>query len=290
MQEVLKQQAGARHDSKVELLNAAQIATLLGTDAYAGGLLDHRGGALQPLSYARGLARAALRHGARIHGGSPGQRIERDGAGWCVRGDGFALRASRVLLATNAYTDDLWPGLRRTVVPVNSVQIATAPLPDAVRRTILPQGHVLSDTRRLLLYFRLGAAGRLVFGGRGSVRDDKQAGSYAAVARALRRLIPAAAGIPREFAWAGKVALTLDTLPHVSLLAPGLIAAIGYNGRGVAMASALGAAVAHYLRGRDEAVLPFPLEPMHPVPLHGLRLPALALATQFFRLRDALGI
>lgn len=290
MLEVLKRQVETRRDGAVELLDAPRLAPLLGTDAYAGGLLDRRGGSLQPLSYARGLARAALRHGARIHGGSPARRIVREGDRWVIEGDRFHLRAPRVLIATNAYTDDLWPGLRRTVIPVNSVQIATAPLPEDARRNILPERHVLSDTRRLLLYFRLDAAGRLVFGGRGSVRDGSQAASYAAVGEAMRRIFPAAAKLPREFAWAGRVALNLDTVPHVSLLAPGIVAAMGYNGRGVAMASALGAAVAQYLKLGGDTEIPYPLEPMRAVPLHGLRLPALALATQFYRLRDALGV
>ena len=62
---------------------------------------------------------------------------------------------ARVVLATNGYTGDLWPGLRRSIIAPNSFQVATEPLSEAVARTILPQGHVSSDTRQLLFYFRL---------------------------------------------------------------------------------------------------------------------------------------
>ena len=73
-------------------------------------------------------------------------------------------------------------------------------------------------------------------------------------------------------------------------LAPGVIAALGYNGRGVAMATALGAAVAASLREGDAETLAFPIEAPRGVPFHSVRLPVLALATQFYRLRDRLGI
>lgn len=74
------------------------------------------------------------------------------------------------MIGTNAYTTDFWPGLAASVVPVSSFQVATAPLTDNLRRTILPEGRVLSDTRRLLRYFRLDAQGRMVMGGRGTFK------------------------------------------------------------------------------------------------------------------------
>lgn len=274
----------------VALLDRKEAARLLGTDSYVGGLLDRRGGRLQPLSYARGLARAAQRLGARLHTRSPARGLRPNGAAWEIATPGGSLHARRVLLATNAYTDDLWPGLRRSVIPVYSVQVATEPLPPHIRQSILPQGHVVSDMRRLLLYFRLDAAGRLIFGGRGSLRESSMDGSFAFAERQMRRLFPAAAGLPRQYAWAGQVALTLDVLPHVWDLAPGLTAALGYNGRGVGMASALGKAVARYIAEDNTDALPFPREKLRTIPFHRLRTPMLAAATQYYRLRDFLNL
>src|SRR5262249_8410949 len=151
--------------------------------------------------------------------------ITADGDRWRVATERGEVVARRVLLATNAYTDDLWPGLKRSVIPVYSAQIATTPLGDNVRRTILPEGHAVSDTRRLLLCFRRARAGRLVFGGRGSITEGRMAGSYAFVERAMRRLFPLAADETREFAWSGQVALNTDVLPHVTALAPGVVSA-----------------------------------------------------------------
>jgi glycine/D-amino acid oxidase-like deaminating enzyme len=272
----------------VELLDRAAIERLTGTDGYLGGFLDRRGGALNPLGLARGIAKAAQAAGARIHDASPARRLERDGEGWCISTNSGTVHADRVILATNAYTDELWPGLRRTVIPVTSVQVATTPLSDNVRGSILPEGHVLSDTRRLLLYFRLDPHGRLVFGGRGSVRDAAEAAAQERIDGVMRSVFPRVAEQKREFAWAGKVAVNLDVLPHVSRLAPGLFSAMGYNGRGVAMATTLGAAVGKQV-ARQLDPFPFPVEEMRPIPLHALRLPIIAAAAQYYRLRDALG-
>ncbi len=269
-------------------LDRNQIAGLLGTTEYAGGVLDPRGGKLQPLSYARGLARAAIRLGARIHANSPARALTRVGRDWRLATDAGALIAPGLILATNAHTGDLWPGLRRSIIPLQSLQVATTPLPDAVRRTILPQGHVVSDTRRLLLYFRFDATGRLIFGGRGTVGERIVPRHVTHVERAMRRLFPQLGEPRREFVWAGHVAVTLDQLPHLHELAPGAVAALGYNGRGVAMATFLGKLAAERVLKGAAADTPFPLTPMRPAPLHGGRLPLIAALLQYYRLRDTL--
>jgi glycine/D-amino acid oxidase-like deaminating enzyme len=146
----------------------------------------------------------------------------------------------------------------------------------------------VSDTRRLLLYFRLDAAGRLIFGGRGTVGERIVPGHVAHVERAMRRLFPQLGEPPREFVWAGHVAVTLDQLPHLHELAPGVVAALGYNGRGVAMATYLGKLAAERALKGAAADTPFPLTTMRPVPLHGGRLPLMAALLQYYRLRDTL--
>jgi glycine/D-amino acid oxidase-like deaminating enzyme len=290
--EQLKSYAAAqrRLGADIHVLDPGRLANLLGTvtDVYVGGLLDLRGGRLQPLSFARGLARAALDRGARIHGGSRAERIERSGTSWRVATARGAVRARQVLIATNAYTDDLCPALKRTMIPMSSVQVTTTPLEHFVRAAILPQGHVMSDTRRLLLYCRLDPEGRLVFGGRGALTDSGEAKCYAAVERAMRKMFPAIERIGVVYRWSGQVAVTPDALPRIIELAPNLVAALGYNGRGVAMATALGARIAAYFASGSIEHLPFPLGPLKPIPFHALRLPIVAAVTQYHRLRDAM--
>jgi glycine/D-amino acid oxidase-like deaminating enzyme len=279
-----------RRGVPVEWLDKDTVRTLLGTDVYEGGMLDPRGGRVQPLSLARGIARVAQAKGARIHGFSPARRLTQSGDRWRLESDHGSVTAKQVLLATNAYTDELWPGLARSVIPVQSAQIATAPLGHNVRRTILPHGHVVSDTRRLLIYFRLDEEGRLLFGGRGSLSGGESNRARGEITAAMKRTFPIVGDAEIAFQWAGYVAVTPDSLPRVFRLAPGVIAALGYNGRGVAMSNALGAAVATALRdGRDDAVA-LPVDGLRTIPFHAARLPALALITEFYRLRDRLGV
>jgi glycine/D-amino acid oxidase-like deaminating enzyme len=270
----------------MELLSAEQVRGLVGSPRYVGGLVDRHSGQLQPLSYVRGLAAAAQRAGAVLHARSPATRLERDGRGWRVATPGGAVRAPMVILATNAYTESLWPGLARSVIPVWSYQIATAPLDAEQRRAVLPGGMPVSDTRRLLLYFRLDRDGRLVVGGRGPFRDGTPPRDYAKIVDGLRWLFPDLATPAIEHFWSGRVALTLDHLPHLHELAPGLRACLGYNGRGVALATACGKLLADWAQGRAAAALPLPLAPLRPIPLHALRRPALSAAIAWKRLLD----
>ena len=254
----------------VALLSRERIASLVGTNAYRGGWIDRRGGTVQPLSYARGLATAAARAGARVFARSGARRLRREGESWVVETDAGEIRAEQVVLGTNGYTGDLWPRLKQSVVPVFSLQVATKPLSDNLRRTILPEGQAASDTLRLLRYYRLDRQGRFVLGARGPFKDadpnDADAsGHYAAI----RKLFPQLDGVPFEFNWSGRVAMTADHLPHLHELAPGLHSGLGYNGRGVGMATMMGRLLAERASGTPAEAVDFPVIPLRPLPLHG---------------------
>ena len=270
----------------VEWLTASRLEQLLGTDAYRAGWLDRRGGALQPLSYARGLARAALDHGARIHTGSAVIKIDRETKGWRAATAHGETRARRIVLATDAYSTGLWPELVTNQLIVTSVQTATGPLPEALRRTILPGGTVVSDTRRLLHYFRLDTEGRFIIGGRGGVDDVVPDGVYAALRLAAARMYPALARAQWPYRWHGRVGLTRDGIPHLAEVGPGIWTAVGYCGRGVAMATTMGQLLGEMLhRGR---VPVYPVASLKPIPLHALRAPMLRAAIAYYRMLDAI--
>ncbi len=275
-----------RLGAPVRLLDRAEITRLTGTEAYCGGWLDGRGGMIQPLSYARGLARAAITAGARVHGGSPALRVTRQDLRWRVETPQGAVTADAVLICTNGYTDDLWPELKRSIVPVNSFQVASRPLSDNLRASVLPGGHPVSDTRRLVLYFRLDSAGRLMMGGRGSPHGETRAERYQRLRRAALRLFPQLGELDWEFFWSGKVALTADHLPHIHEPAPGVTAALGYNGRGVAMASRMGKLLADHVLGARAEELGLPVTSIQPLPFWSLRQPALAALIGWYRFRD----
>ena len=240
---------------EVRFLERDEIAALIGTRRYDSGMHDVRGGSVQPLAYARGLARAATEEGAVIHGASAARAIVHDGAGWSVRTDRASVGCERVVLATNGYTGDLWPGLRQSVVPVASFVTATAPLGHNVLPSVLPGRHAVSETARVIVYYRLDRQGRFVIGGRGRWFDVTDRGDVSHVRAAAVRLFPQLEGVDWEYRWAGWPAITRDSLPRLFALDRGVWAGLGYNGRGVASATLMGQQLANVILDEAEPLV-----------------------------------
>lgn len=271
-----------------ELLDQGQAERLLGTNKYLGGWVDPRGGGIQPLSYARELARVAIAAGVRLFSQSRVTALQRSGKQWTATVAGGSVTAERVLLCTNGYTDDLWPNLRKTIIDANSFQVATQPLPPALRQTILPQGHVSSDARNLLLYYRFDHTGRLLMGGRGTFQepDPTRRDHWSHLEAAVTKLFPQVAGIPFDYRWCGHVAVTRDYLPHLHEPAPGLLIDIGCQGRGVGLQTRMGQALASYLLSGDQRVLPVQPSGIKAFPLYGMRRLYIAAVIAWYRITD----
>lgn len=276
-----------RRGAPVEMLERDALAQRLGTDAYLGGWVDLRAGSLHPLNYVLGLARAAQAKGARIHAHTRVLGLQRQAQAWIARTEtGATVRASHVVIATNAYTDRLWPGLQQSVLAANSFVVATAPLAPALRARILPGQEVVSDARKLLRYWRCDAQGRFILGGRGPFRDPSSPRDWNHLLRSVQRLYPALQGVPLDHRWCGRVAITLDGVPHLHEPAPGLTIALGYNGRGIAMATQLGVQMA--ARIAFGAQLDYPVTKIRTIPFHALHRLYLGAGIAFYGLLDAL--
>ena len=278
-----------RHTDAIEPLGREAVRDLLGTERYAGGLIDRRGGGLHPLDYAYGLAAAAGRAGAAIHGHSAVRDLAREGGAWRLTTTGGSLVARTVILATNGYSGPLEDRLRRSVIPVCSAQVATEPLGDNLARTVLPGRQVASDTRRLLLYYRVTREGRFVMGGRGAPDEAGLRDRQEQLRRAAVELFPQLDAAEWPMAWGGLVAITADHLPHLERLGEGLYAGYGYNGRGVAMATAMGRVLADLASGTPEGALDFPLTTPRPIPLHALRRWIVRGVSTYYAARDRIG-
>jgi sarcosine oxidase len=270
--------------ANTRVLDRAEIARLTGSSFYPAALLDPRGGTVQPLAYARGLARAAQTAGARLFGESRALRLVRAGGLWRVTTARGAVQAETVILATNAYADALHPNLRRSVVAVPSFQVATEKLPPHLRATILPEGHAASDLKRLLRYFRR-HDGRLLMGARGVYTHPPPASLLARMSSAIAEIYPQAAALKLDYAWGGMVAVTQDHLPHLHEPEPGLLAGLGYNGRGLSMATLMGQMLSGRAQGKDIA---FPITPIRPLKLHALSRLGVQATIQYLRIRDTL--
>jgi glycine/D-amino acid oxidase-like deaminating enzyme len=289
MVETVKRRAAewAARGAATEFLDADRMAAALGTRQYLGGWADRRGGAVHPLAYARGLAKAALKAGAAVHGGTRVTGIARSGISFTVStAHGPKVTAKKVVVATGGYTGDLIPKLRQTIIAPNSFIVATEPLGHNIANTILPGGEVTSDTRQLLLYFRRDHENRFLMGGRGPFREPKSADDWAHLERVVTKLYPQLAGVPIQYRWCGRVALTRDFLPHLHEPEPGLLVDIGCMGRGVGLQTAMGRAMAAYVATGDAAALPFPLVPIQPLPFHALNQLYVSAIIAWYRLTD----
>jgi len=255
----------------VELLDRGTARDRIGSDYFHGALLDHRAGTVQPLGYARGLARAAARAGARLHTHSPVRSLTHQGDRWRAETEGGAtVTGQSAILATNAYTEGVMP-VAACTVPFSFFQLATPPLPARVRDSILPEGHGAWDTAKILTSLRLDAAGRLVAGSIGWL-DRRHRGVHAKwLRRKIRQVFPQIGPVSFEEGWHGIIATTGDHLPRLAQPEAGLIVAYGYNGRGIGTGTAFGQVMADYVLNGDEQTLPLPLKPMAPESLRGLR-------------------
>jgi glycine/D-amino acid oxidase-like deaminating enzyme len=277
-----------RRGAPVEWLEGRALAEATGTDRYPAALWDRRGGDLHPLSYARGLARAALRAGAAVHGGTRALALTGGGREWRVTTATGTVTADRVVLATNGYTDGLWPGLRRTVVPLFGAIAATAPLPQALARAIMPSRSVLYESGAITVYYRVDGDGRLLIGGRGPQREVTSTSAIPHLLRYAETLWPGLQDVPWTHAWGGRLAMTRDHYPHIHEPARGIVMCLGYNGRGVAMATTMGALIAQRLID-PSADFDMPITPLKPIPLHAGWPLAVRAAIVSGRLKDYFG-
>ena len=275
-----------RYGDPLQYLHREEMAVAVGSPKYHGGLMDPRGGQLQPMSYARGLARGAASLGVRIFGQSEVVRFERRTRGWVVGTAQGLLTAGHVVIATNGYTGEVTPKLRRTMMPVHSLLVGTEPIHGM---HVLPENQAVSDSKRVLWYFRKDRDGRLAFGGRGSLPEPKGPESYLRIMNGVRKVFPQLDGVRFEFSWGGRVAVNRPHMPQINRPSPGVTSITGFNGRGVAFATAIGPAVAAIAMGDDPGdVSPLPVSHMPVIPLYRLKSVFVSVGTKYYALRDRL--
>ncbi len=273
----------------VEILERDAVARATGTDRYLAAMLDRRGGDLNPLSFARGLARAAMGAGAALHGGTRVSRLTPSGSGWNLHTGRGIVTAEHAVIATNGYTDDLWPDLRRTIVPLFGAIAASAELPEKTAQAIMPGRSVLYESGAITVYYRVDTGRRLLIGGRGPMREVGTAAEIAHMLAYACKLWPILKGVNWPYAWGGRLAMTRDHYPHVHEPARGVLICVGYNGRGVAMATTMGAQLARRI-ARPAEPFDMPVTGISTIPLHALWPIAVKAAIAHGRMRDFLGI
>lgn len=257
--------------ASVQWLEHDAVQSLVGSPVYTNGVLDQRSGNVQPLSYARGLARAALEAGADIYTKSRVIGLTKHHDGWEAKtSHGASITAPSLVLATDSYSDSLWPGLKQTLIPVTAQQIATEPLGQNVSRTILDGGQASADRMRFVHYFKKDRDGRLLL---------VSGGSSAPGIGLIKRFFPQLEDIRLAYQWNGIVAMSRDHLPYLCRLAPGLTGVVGFSGRGLSAGTMVGKILSRYLSGElAENELPIPVRNLQPQSFWTLKRGAINIA------------
>jgi glycine/D-amino acid oxidase-like deaminating enzyme len=249
----------------VGYLGHDEARRLTGSGRYLAALLDRSGGQINPLAFVRGLARAVVAAGGTVYRDSAVTKLARQGNGWRIETASGAVEAATAVFTTNALIGDLLPDVRRSLIPIRSYQVATQPLGPDVRARIAPLRQPVADLHRHPFAYRWSPDNRLVSGGIAVVNDH---GAVPRLAQYFRRrlahYLPDLPPLRADYAWNGVVATTPDFLPTVWSVGPGLYAPIGCNGRGVAVTTALGKAVAEFLVSGDPQALPVEVTPPRP--------------------------
>lgn len=270
-----------------EILSKQELENRLGTHVYHGALREGGAGHFHPLNYCLGLARAAINAGAALHEQSKALEVE-TGTQPCVRTSQGSVRAKFLIIACNAYLGRLVPKLYGKIMPVTSYIIATEPLGSERARALISGGEAVADTNFIVDYFRLTPDTRLLFGGRASYTTLEPPNLGAYMKPRMQRIFPQLRDVKIEHAWGGYIAITNNRIPDCGQLSSTTYYAHGYSGQGVALAGLYGALMAEAIRGTAERFdllaslrhLPFPGGPV--------RVPLLAAAMLFYRLKDAL--
>jgi glycine/D-amino acid oxidase-like deaminating enzyme len=271
----------------VRMVPRADMASELGTTHYHGGMVVEAAGALHPARYVRGLAGAAAGAGAVLRGNTRVTAIAPDGDGFRIATPSGQVRARAVLSATNGYSfGGPNPWLARRLIPVGSYIIATEELPEAIMGKLFPTGRMISDSRRVLNYFRPSPdRRRVLWGGRASFAPTSPEAAAPVLHGFMTAVFPELRDVTLTHSWTGNVAFTFDFLPHIGVN-DGIHFAAGCQGSGVAMQTWLGHQVALKILGRANAPSAFDGLQMPTMPMYAGKPWFLPLVGQWYRLRD----
>lgn len=286
---------GGRFGLPVRLMRREEVAeTEYDSSEQFGALLNEVGFGLHPLRFARGLAEAAARRGAKLHGNARVERWEKEGGAHRLVTKTGTLKARRVVVATNGFTrDEIGANLSRRLVPVLSNIVVTRPLTeDELSAQGWKTERPCANTRRLLFYYRLLPDRRFLFGARGDLTGKPEDGARMRVEmeRRLGEVFTSWAHVPTTHYWRGFVCMTARLTPAIGQM-PGdstVYFALAYHGDGVSAAPWAGRMLAQAIGGTGSFDdLPAPLRGLPPrIPFPSLRRWYLGAALGYYRYQD----
>lgn len=260
----------------------------LNTNFYHGASVDAKSAHFHPLNYALGLGNAVHQMGGKIFEHSKALRIERKAGGKViVHTEKGRVIAEDIVIVTNAYSGDLHDRIKRSIVPVESIMIATEPLPTEVLEDVIKKNRAVSDSKRLLYYFRRTADNRLAFGGSGRASTKRdQENLFHNLRLGMIEVFPQLKDAKIDYEWGGKVGFTKSMLPYIGQLEDGTYFGLGYGGHGAAMASLFGKLIAQMILKEADTNNPLIVKSLKPIPFHSQHARAVGILKFYKKLQD----
>lgn len=252
----------------VSFVDAENTRQRLGSHRYRGALRFGAGGSLNPLAYARGLAHAALKAGAAIFVDSPVGSLTRANGVWRAETPGGAVAARRLVLAANGGNAALHPALRRTTLPLQVVEFATAPLTEEQRAHVLPQGGSFTDKNPYVFTARYDGLGQLISAFPVSLLIRGQDAFQREARRRLASHFDALPAPKIDYLWEGTAWINTSFLPEIYDLGDSAYAIQACNGRGISINSAIGREMATAIATNDLGALSVAPRAPTPVRMH----------------------
>lgn len=235
---------------KYRMLNAVELREQLGTDIYHGAKLALSSYGMHPGKYLCGLLQRVNSAGATIAGNTPVTAV--DSASKTVTTARGRIKAQHIIVATNGYTGDFAPELKRRLIPVGAHMIATEELSEQTMRSVFPVPRLGIDTRKMYRAFRPSPDGkRVLLTGRTAGPPSDTEGNAEFLRNNLIGIFPQLRDTRITHTWGGYVSFTFDKLPHLGEK-DGIHYAMGFNGAGSTMGPYLGHKIALKVMGDQE--------------------------------------
>jgi gamma-glutamylputrescine oxidase len=236
----------------VEFRTRAQMQETLASPRYFQGLYNPHGFHLNPLNYARALAREIERLGGELFEASPARALAQDGAVGVVSTAGGQVRAKDVVIACGGYTGALEPRLRRSYLPIATYVMLTKPdkalIGGAIRTTA-----AVGDGRRAGDYYRLVDGGeRILWGGKITTRRTEPRRLGALLRQSMVSTYPQLADLRVDIAWSGLMAYARHLMPQIGRLGEGLWYCTAFGGHGLNTTAIGGQLVAEAIAGDSD--------------------------------------